>query len=206
MSLPYRIMYAVGLTPWERMAHPLAPVGEQISRLFAREEGDGQQPLGRALDLGCGSGIWSVKLAERGWDVTGIDFVPKALRRARKRAEEAGVEVDFIQGDVTALHESGIGPGFRLLLDFGCFHDGLTDEQRAAEGREVTAVAAPDATLLMVVWKPAPRRFLPRGASRGEIEAAFPEWKVVDEEAVDLTGAPGFIKKAEPRFYRLRLV
>jgi 2-polyprenyl-3-methyl-5-hydroxy-6-metoxy-1,4-benzoquinol methylase len=106
----YRIMYALGITPWERMAHPLAPVGEQISRLFAREESDRQQPFGRALDVGCGSGIWAVKLAQRGWDVTGIDFVPKAVRRARRRAEEAGVEVNFVQGDVTTLQTAGVGP------------------------------------------------------------------------------------------------
>jgi SAM-dependent methyltransferase len=199
----YRILYALGITPWERMAHPLAPVGEQISRLFARQESD-RQPFGRALDVGCGSGIWAVKLAQRGWEVTGIDFVPKAIRRARKRAEKAGVEVTFFQGDVTMLQTAGVGSGFRFFLDFGCFHDALTDEQRAAEGREVTAVAAPDATLLLIAWTPAPRHLLPRGASRSDIEAAFPEWQVVDEEAMDATGAPGFVQKAEPRFYRLR--
>jgi SAM-dependent methyltransferase len=200
----YRILYALGITPWERMAHPLAPVGEQISGLFAREESERQQPFGRALDLGSGSGIWAVKLAVRGWEVTGIDFVPKALRRARKRAQETGAKVKFIKGDVTTLQAAGVGSDFGFFLDFGCFHDELTDEQRAAVGREVTAVATPDATLLMIAWAPARRRFLPRGASRSDIEAAFPEWKVVDEEAMDATGAPGFVKKAEPRFYRLR--
>ncbi len=159
----YRIMYALGITPWERMAHPQAPVGEQISRLFAREESDRQQPFGRALDVGCGSGIWAVKLAQRGWDVTGIDFVSKAVRRARKRAEEAGVDANFVQGDATTL-TAGVGDGFRFILDFGCFHDALTDEQRAAEGREVTAVAAADAALLMIAWTPVRRRMLPRGA------------------------------------------
>ncbi len=41
-------------------------------------------------------------------------------------------------------------------------------------GREVTAVSAPDATMLLLVW---PRRIRPliRGADRGEVEAAFPE-------------------------------
>jgi hypothetical protein len=55
----------------------------------------------------------------------------------------------------------------------------------------------------MIAWTPARRRRLPRGASRSDIEAAFPEWQVVDEEAADMTGAPGFVQKAEPRFYRL---
>jgi len=44
-----------------------------------------------------------VQLAKRGWDVTGLDMVEKALRRARDRVEEAGVEMRLVHGDVTAL-------------------------------------------------------------------------------------------------------
>ena len=51
--------------------------------------------------------------------VTGVDFVPKALRRARERAREAGVEVRLIEGDVTKLGEAGVGSEFPFLLDFG---------------------------------------------------------------------------------------
>jgi hypothetical protein len=65
-------------------------------------------------------------------------------------------------------------------------------------------VAAPDATMLMMAWAPGRRGPLPRGASRSDIEAAFPAWKVVDEEALDAPGAPGYVQKADPRFYRLR--
>jgi ubiquinone/menaquinone biosynthesis C-methylase UbiE len=75
----------------------------QIADLFAREEEGREPPYGPALDLGCGSGIWAVQLARRGWQVTGVDFVPKALRRARSRAEEAGVELRLLEGDVKTL-------------------------------------------------------------------------------------------------------
>jgi len=177
----------------------------QIAELFAREEEGREPPYGPALDLGCGSGIWAVELARRGWQVTGVDFVPKAVRRARERAEKAGVEVQLLEGDVTDLGAGGVGSGFQLLLDFGCFHDELTDAQRKGEGREATAVAAPDATLLMMAWKPGRRGPLPRGASPEAIQAAFPEWKLADDEAMDVPhGAPGYVRRAEPRFYRLR--
>lgn len=203
MSLAYRILYAVGFTPWEQMANP--PVADQIANLFAREEGGRKPPYGRALDLGCGSGIWAVALAQRGWQVTGVDFVPKALRRAHERAEQAGVEVELLQGDVTKLDTTGVGSGFQLLLDFGCFHDELTDEQRRAEGREATAAAASGATLLMMTWTPGRRGPLPRGASREDIQAAFPNWSLNDDEAMDVPPeAPGYVKRADPRFYRLR--
>jgi hypothetical protein len=59
--------------------------------------------------------------------------------------------------------------------------------------------------MLMLAWAPGRRRLLPRGASRGDIEADYPAWKVVDEEAlVDEPRAPKYVWKADPRFYRLR--
>ena len=49
------------------------------------------------------------------------------------------------------------------------------------------------------------RRLLPRGASRADIEAAYPAWKVIDEEALaDEPQAPKYVRKANPRFYRLQ--
>jgi hypothetical protein len=92
-----------------------------------------------------------------------------------------------------------------VLIDFGLFHDELTDAKRIAMGREVSAVAAPDATLLMMAWSPRRRPLLPRGASRRDIEAAYPQWTVTDEQPFDVSGAPFYrrIKNAEPRFYRL---
>lgn len=203
MSLAYRILYAIGFTPWEQMADP--GIAKQIGDLFAREEEGREAPFGTALDLGCGSGIWAVELARRGWQVTGVDFVPKALRRARERAEESDVQLRLLQGDVTDLRSAQVGSGFQLLLDFGCFHDELSDEQRKAEGGEATAAAAPGATLLLMAWKPGRRGPLPRGANSEEIQAAFPEWKLIDEVPLHLPPpAPGYVRRAEPRYYRLR--
>src|SRR5215217_8176423 len=197
MSLAYRILYAIRFTPWERMAYPT--IASQFAEHFAREEEGREPPYGRVLDLGCGSGIWAVKLAARGWQVTGVDFVPKALRRAGERAQEAGVEVRLIEGDVTALDTATVGSGFQLLVDFGCFHDELSDAQRVQEGRAATAAAAGGATLLLMAWAPGRRGPLPRGASREDIETAFPEWRVIDEEAMSVAEAPGYVRKATPR-------
>ena len=203
MSFAYKLLYGVGFTPWEQMAKAPSIV-EQISALFDREEAGREPPYGRVLDLGCGSGIWAVKLAARGWQVTGVDFVPKALRRAGERAQEAGVEVRLIEGDVTALDTASVGSGFQLLVDFGCFHDELNDAQRAQEGRGASAAAAPSASLLLMAWAPGRRGPLPRGASREDIETAFPEWRVIDEENLHVAEAPGYVRKAIPRVYRLQ--
>ena len=202
MSIIDRILYQIGYTPWEQLAD--LPVADQIAELFAREEAGRKPPYGSALDLGCGSGIWSVILAARGWNVTGIDLVPRALDRARRRAGDAGVDLRLVRGDVTTLESTGVGAGYRLLLDFGCFHDRLTDAQRAAEGRGVSAVATPDATLLLLAITPDPRRIGSRGASHGDVEAAFPGWRIVAEDVMDITGTPAILQRSNPRFYRLR--
>jgi hypothetical protein len=51
---------------------------------------------------------------------------------------------------------------------------------------------------------PGRRGPLPRGASRGDIEAAYPAWRVIDEVPADVSGAPGWVRRADLRFYRLR--
>ena len=202
MSLFYSVAYRLGFTPWERAAsHP--PAAEHVAALFAREERGRQPPFGRALDVGCGSGQWAVTLARRGWSVTGIDVVPRALRRARERAQRAGVDVQVVEGDVTALRQAGIGSGFRLVWDFGTLH-GLTPGQRRAAAREIGAVASADAVALILAWAPGVRGPLPRGMSRDDVAADFTGWRVLDDEPFDVTGLPGPLRGVEPRVYRLR--
>jgi hypothetical protein len=125
------------------------------------------------------------------------------LHRARERAQEVGVEVALIEGDVTALRAAGLGSGFRFLVDFECFN-GLNDAQREAMGREVSAVADDDATFLMLTWAPGRRWPLARGASRQDIEAASPGWTVIDEDPYEKSALPRPLKNVDPRFYRLR--
>ena len=78
----YRLAYWLGFHPWEDAATD-APFAAKISEIFDREESGREPPYGPALDIGTGSGIWGVELAKRGWQVTGIDIVDKALRRGQ---------------------------------------------------------------------------------------------------------------------------
>ncbi|HVE71188.1 MAG TPA: methyltransferase domain-containing protein, partial [Thermoanaerobaculia bacterium] len=55
---------------------------------------------GRALDVGCGAGVFSVWLAEQGMDVTGIDLFPEAIAMAEARAREHAVKATFVMGDL----------------------------------------------------------------------------------------------------------
>ena len=142
-------------------------------------------------------------MAERGWQVTGIDLVEKPLERARERVREAGVDMRVIQGDVTNMQGTNVGDGYRLVLDTGTFH-GVNAEQRAAMGREISAIAADDATVLLDVFAPRRRGPLPRGASQDEVNAAFPDWEITDIEVADTDPEPiAKIFKFNEQFYRL---
>ena len=197
----YNVVYRLGFTPWERLES--LPAARQVIAMLDREQDGRLPPYGPALDIGCGTGVWSVRLASRGWQVTGVDIVPKAIRAARHRAADAGVDVRFMQGNVAAMQPADVGSGYRLLLDFGTVH-GLQPAKRATVGRFVNAVAAPDATLLMYALAPRKRGMLPDGMDRAELEAIYPGWKVIEEQAFDPSGLPESTRKDDPRWYRLR--
>ncbi|HEU0191644.1 MAG TPA: class I SAM-dependent methyltransferase [Mycobacterium sp.] len=168
----FRAMYRLGFTPWD--GHPLA------KGLRYLVEGNGRPPLpaGSALDLGCGTGDNSIYLAQHGWRVTGVDFVPQALHEAREKAAAGNASITFVHADVTQLASTGIEHGFTLVVDSGCIH-GMSDRDRAAYAREITTVTAPDARLLIVAFTPG-ELFGVRGIDEGEITRLFsPNWSLV---------------------------
>jgi ubiquinone/menaquinone biosynthesis C-methylase UbiE len=81
-------------------------------------------PPGRAIDLGCGTGTNVISLAQNGWQVTGVDFVPHAIALAKRKTKNVK-NIDLHVGDVTNLR--GITGPFDLALDIGCFH-GVKDK------------------------------------------------------------------------------
>jgi len=107
-------------------------------------------PSGRALDLGCGTGTNSITLARAGWNVTGVDFVPGALQQARRKAEIAQVDVNFVADDVSRLTQVA-GP-FDLALDIGCFH-GLPLRQRQAYLLTLSQILVPGGDWLVYLMR-----------------------------------------------------
>ena len=104
----------------------------------------GNHTAGHAIDLGCGTGTNVITLAKNGWQVIGIDFVPRAIQVAKKKAKKANITADFRTGDITNLDRIS-GP-FDLALDMGCFH-GVKD--RAAYLSELKRILAPGGFWLM---------------------------------------------------------
>jgi SAM-dependent methyltransferase len=166
----FRIFYRIGFTPWDGHA-----IAQSLRDLIEGTSDSPALPGGSALDIGCGTGDSSIYLAQHGWKVTGVDFVAKALDKARAKAGAAGVPVKFVQADVTHLTQAGIDEKFELMVDNGCLH-GMSDDDRDLYVKEITAAAAPGARLVIVAAPPGgPVRFL--GLDEAEVERRFtPTW------------------------------
>jgi SAM-dependent methyltransferase len=136
-------------------------------------------------------------LAQHGWHVTGVDFVPKALDKARAKARAAGVPIDFMPADVTHLSRAGIDTKFQLIVDNGCLH-GMSDGDRDLYVQEIAAAAAPGARLLLVAAKPGgPIGFL--GLDEAEVERRFtPAWTVLSATEEPLAFAKGPANRYTP--------
>jgi 2-polyprenyl-3-methyl-5-hydroxy-6-metoxy-1,4-benzoquinol methylase len=105
----------------------------------------------RAVDLGCGEGGDAIWLAERGWQVTAIDFSEAGLRKAAEHAAERGVadRIEFRQADLRTWTPDGeqwdlVSSCFLHLLDEGML--------RATE--QMAAAVAPGGTLLVAGHHP----------------------------------------------------
>ena len=176
MSFFFRAAYLVGFKPWDSGVPP--------PELVAVVEGSDALLPQKALDLGCGTGTNSIYMARHGWDVTGIDFVPRAVTVAKRKAAEAQVSPRLMVGDVTRLTELGIGTDYSLLLDLGCFHS-IPDAGRDAYVRGVTALARAGAILLIFGFVRAngrASRIGPRGLAPAEVAQRFAGGWDVDAE------------------------
>src|SRR6185437_3619721 len=194
MSLMYRLMYRVGFTPWDTDQVP-----KELSALI---EGAGALPHGRALDIGCGTGTQAVYMARSGWEVTAVDAVPRPLSRARARADEAGVSVDWILADAARLHRLDLTPGFTLVFDRGCFH-GLDESQRGAYAAAVDELAAPGTTLLMMAFAPNRVVAAPAGLEQSELVGRFPEWELASASPDSDGEISGPLRNVPRTWYRL---
>ena len=185
-------MYAIGFAPWDR------GIPAELQQIV-----NGPEALapGRALDLGSGLSRKAIFLAANGWEVTGVEMVPKAVAIAETRASEAGVQVDFRVGDVTRLEMVGLTSRFDLLFDFGCYH-GLNERQREQYASGLAPLAAPSATLLLMGFRKALPP-VPKGVSATELLDRFPSWQLVWERPVT-SAITAAMRRADSAWFRLR--
>lgn len=141
---------------------------------------------GRALDVGCGAGIFTVWLARQGMEVTGLDLFPEAIAMAEAFARENDVKVELVTGDLFVYAPPR---PFDLVFDSGCLHS-LVGGSVNGYKEQLLRWLAPGADYILGHWgKRHPldwRPIGPRRRSERTIERLFaPELRLLETEVTD---------------------
>src|ERR687892_426473 len=121
----------------------IADVGERLV------EGAGVEPGMSVLDVACGAGNAAIPAARAGAKVTGLDLVPKLLEQGRAKAEAAGLEIEWVEGDAEELPFED-GSFDRVLSIFG--HMFAPRHQRVAD--EMIRVCREGGAMVTATWTP----------------------------------------------------
>ena len=162
MSLFWELLYLFKRTPWDTGLTP--------PEIVAMVE-SGKVPIGRALDLGCGTGTNAIYLAQQGFEVVGIDVSRRAIALARQKVRSAQLadRVRLEHGDVTLMRRYTISHSVDFAFDIGCFHN-LSTAARHRYVSALTAVLKPGALYMLYAFEPQADR---RGVALDEIAALF---------------------------------
>ena len=112
----------------------------------------GSQVVGdnvKILDLGCGPGLYSLPLAQRGWVVTGIDFSEGSIRYAKQKSKEVGCEIRYEFRDYLTIDFEN---EFDLVLLIYCDFAVLAPEKRKILVEKIFRAMKPGGKLILDVF------------------------------------------------------
>jgi SAM-dependent methyltransferase len=168
-GLPWDASYRDGPAPWD-ISRPQSA----IVRLAA--EGGIAGPV---LDAGCGTGENAIHVASLGLRVLGVDVAETALAKAREKAADRGIEVEFAAADAFELER--LGRTFATVLDCGLFHT-FDGTERPGYVASLASVTERDGTLYVLCFSDRGPETGPHPVSQEELRAAFNAgsgWNVV---------------------------
>src|SRR4051794_11954574 len=179
-SQTFKEAYA-GEAPWDigRPQAPFVAVADQV-----------KSPI---LDAGCGTGDMALYFASKGHQVTGLDFLEEPIRRARAKAAERNLTVDFRVADALALTQSN--DRFNTAVDSGLFHV-FSDDDRHRYVEGLAHVLNPGGRLfLMCFSNEEPGEFGPRRVKREELLSSFATgWQIESIEPAHFEINPKFTR------------
>jgi SAM-dependent methyltransferase len=172
----FESMYA-GKAPWDigRPQRAFIDIADRVT--------------GAILDAGCGTGENALFFAERGHPVLGIDFLEGPIREARRKAEERGLDAEFVQRDALTLAD--FDRQFDAVIDSGLFHV-FSDEDRARYVAGLAHVTRPGGKVFLLCFSDEePGTQGPRRVSQGEIRGSFSDgWDVEEIRAMRIEVRP----------------
>ena len=172
--------YASGQLPWD--------TGQPEPLLVEFVASSGVKPC-PALEIGAGTGTNAIWMAERGFDVLGVDVSPLAVERAGAKMEGRSLPCRFEALDFLAATPPG-GP-FYFVFDRGCFHvfDEPEEVQRFAV--RVAAALAPGGLWLSLIGSTegSPREVGPPRRSAREVTLAIePALEIIELRSAEFRG------------------
>lgn len=176
-----------GDPPWEigRPQPPFVAVADQVK--------------GPVLDAGCGTGNTSLFFAARGLAVTGIDFVEEAIRRARAKAADRHLNVEFLLKDAMTLVDWD--RRFATVLDSGLFHVFNNTEERRPYVAGLAHVLEPGGRLYLFGFSNEEPKAPRGGLSLDDVRSSFAEgWEIESIETVRGQLNPAFTEKFPDQF------
>jgi len=117
---------------WDRVyrEYPLKALPWELGRpreVLVNAIESGKVKLGKVLDICCGAGTNTVYMAQKDFNVTGLDISSQAIKYARQKARKSGVKIRFIVGN--ALDFPFADEEFDFVFDMGCFHHILIEDR-----------------------------------------------------------------------------
>lgn len=108
----------------------VGPVSRRCDFVQSTLAGRGVLPGSRILDAGCGTGSYSIELAKREYNVSGLDASAELISAARAKAEDVAAAVTFQVGDILELPSR---PSYDGILCRGVLNDiiGSPNRQQA---------------------------------------------------------------------------
>jgi SAM-dependent methyltransferase len=132
-----------GMGPYQRVTETITDVHDAVLEKLNPKAGD------RWLDLACGTGAVSERAAAAGAEVTGLDLAPVLIETAKERADERGLEIDYMVGDV---EQQPFPDGSFDKVSSTCRIMFAPDHEAAA--RELARVTAPSGKIALASWTP----------------------------------------------------
>jgi len=170
--------YASGELPWDT-GHPEPLLVEFVT--------SGLVAPGRTLEIGGGTGTNAIWLAERGFDVVGIDISSLAVERANAKLNGRALSCRFATLDFLAAPPGDAA--FHFVFDRGCFHVFDEPGERARFAVHVAATLAPSGLWLSLIGSTEgpPREVGPPRRSAREVALAIePALEIVELRSVEL--------------------
>lgn len=172
--------YASGQLPWDTGQPEPLLVEFLISGAVTR---------GPALEIGAGTGTNAIWMAERGFDVLGVDVSPLAVERAHAKMEGLALRCRFAAWDfLTAPPPDG---PFQFVFDRGCFHVFDEPDERRQFAAHVAATLTPGSLWLSLIGSTEgpPREVGPPRRSAREVTLAIePALEIVELRSVEFRG------------------